>query len=93
MAPDLVHLIRHGQGQHQLEPTDKNGQIPDAGLTEDGMLRCGEFGTRYPRLDKIDLIVSSKRTTLLRRSGSARPCSSITPASTGGYGPAERYAI
>jgi len=48
MPPIRIHLIRHGQGLHQLPPTDKNQYLPDPALTEEGIAACKTFRQTYP---------------------------------------------
>jgi broad specificity phosphatase PhoE len=48
MPPTRVHLIRHGQGQHQLPPTEKNQYLPDPALTEEGIAACKAFRKTHP---------------------------------------------
>jgi hypothetical protein len=48
MPPTRIHLIRHGQGQHQLPPTEKNQYLPDPILTEEGIAACKSFRQTYP---------------------------------------------
>ena len=57
--PPRVYLIRHGQGYHQLEPTDKNQYIPDPALTEEGIDRCKYFAKHFPETAHLDLICAS----------------------------------
>lgn len=58
MAP-RIFLVRHGQGYHQLEPTDKNQYLHDPALTEEGIARCGDFATKFPKSIHLDLICAS----------------------------------
>jgi broad specificity phosphatase PhoE len=58
MAPH-IYLMRHGQGHHQLEPTDKNQYLPDPALTDEGIDRCKYFGEQFPKSVTLDLICSS----------------------------------
>jgi hypothetical protein len=48
MPPARIHLIRHGQGQHQLPPTEKNQYLPDPVLTEEGIAACKTFRQNHP---------------------------------------------
>jgi broad specificity phosphatase PhoE len=48
MPPARIHLIRHGQGQHQLPPTEKNQYLPDPVLTEEGIAACKAFRKNHP---------------------------------------------
>lgn len=59
MAPTRIHLVRHGQGQHNLEPLEKNRQIHDAQLTELGEQRCHKFNEDFPKDIHIDLVCAS----------------------------------
>lgn len=63
MSP-RIHLLRHGQGYHQLEPTSKNQYIPDPLLTEEGIAKCKAFADRFPKDLHLNLICASP----LRRS-------------------------
>ena len=58
MAPH-IHLIRHGQGYHQLEPTEKNQYLPDPALTEQGIERCKYYGELFPKSVNLELICAS----------------------------------
>lgn len=57
--PPRVYLVRHGQGYHQLEPTDKNQYLPDPALTEEGIARCKYFAKRFPESANLELICAS----------------------------------
>lgn len=59
MAPTLVHLIRHAQGQHQLEPTIESTQIHDPSLTNLGLSSCDQFARDFPRHADVDLLCAS----------------------------------
>jgi broad specificity phosphatase PhoE len=60
MPPTRIHLIRHGQGQHQLPPTSKNQYLPDPILTEEGIAACKAFRKNYPAsILNPDLICAS----------------------------------
>jgi len=48
MPPARIHLIRHGQGHHQLPPTEKNEHIHDPFLTEEGIETCKAFRQNHP---------------------------------------------
>lgn len=58
MAP-RIHLIRHGQGYHQLEPIQENKQRPDPVLTDHAVTRCKAFNAAFPEYIHIDLVCSS----------------------------------
>lgn len=62
--PKRLHLLRHGQGYHQLEPTSKNQYLPDPALTPEGIAKCNSFAAAFPKSITLDLICSSP----LRRS-------------------------
>lgn len=57
--PPRVFLVRHGQGYHQLEPTDKNQYLPDPALTEEGIARCKYFAKHFPESANLELICAS----------------------------------
>jgi broad specificity phosphatase PhoE len=57
--PPRVFLVRHGQGFHQLEPTEKNQYLPDPALTEEGIARCKHFAENFPKSAHLDLICAS----------------------------------
>ena len=59
MPPSRIHLVRHGQGQHNLEPLVKNRQIHDAKLTDLGIQRCKKFSEEFPKNIQIDLVCAS----------------------------------
>lgn len=56
MAP-RIHLVRHGQGYHQLEPTSENQYLPDPLLTEVGIAKGKAFAERFTL--HMDLVCSS----------------------------------
>lgn len=58
MAP-RIHLVRHGKGFHQEEPTEKNQYLPDPHLTEEGIERCKVFSRNFPKSTQLDLICAS----------------------------------
>lgn len=58
MAPRL-HLVRHGIGHHQDEPTEKNQHLPDPLLTDKGIERCKTFAKDFPKSIQLDLICAS----------------------------------
>lgn len=58
MAP-RVHLIRHAEGYHQLEPTQKNELLHDPDLTLAGVANCKQFASSFPEYIRLDLICSS----------------------------------
>jgi broad specificity phosphatase PhoE len=58
MAP-RIYLVRHGQGYHQLEPTEKNQYLPDPALTQEGIDRCMHFREHFPKSVTLDLICAS----------------------------------
>ena len=65
MAP-RIHLVRHGQGYHQLEPLHESRQCPDPELTNLGVLQCKALNTTFPEYFHIDLICASPmRRTIL----------------------------
>lgn len=59
MPPTRIHLVRHGQGQHNVEPLEKNRQIHDAQLTDLGIQRCQKFNQAFPKEVHIDLVCAS----------------------------------
>lgn len=59
MTPRIIHLVRHGEGFHQLQPLNEHRQIHDATLTEQGVERCKTFGKTFPYTDQIDLVCAS----------------------------------
>lgn len=54
-----IHLVRHGQGFHQLEPLQEHRQIPDPSLTDLGVQRCDGFSQHFPDYIHIDLVCAS----------------------------------
>lgn len=52
-------MVRHGQGQHNVDPVGKNRLIHDARLTELGVQRCKKFNEEFPKDIKIDLVCAS----------------------------------
>ncbi|KAG9749044.1 phosphoglycerate mutase-like protein, partial [Aureobasidium melanogenum] len=58
MAP-RVHLVRHAEGHHQLEPTSKNELIHDPSLTDNGVKNCRQFRSIFPDYVHLDLICAS----------------------------------
>ena len=67
MPPTRIHLIRHGQGQHQLPPTEKNQYLPDPVLTEEGISACKAFRkTHPPSILNPDLICASPLTRTIQ---------------------------
>ena len=59
MPPTVIHLLRHGQGEHQLEPLMERIKIHDPSLTGLGLSRCEEFSLTFPRQDQIELVCAS----------------------------------
>lgn len=59
MTMKTIHLIRHAQGPHQLEPISESVKIHDPHLTELGVSRCAEFARGFPRQHAIDLLCAS----------------------------------
>jgi len=57
--PPHIYLVRHGQGYHQLEPTDRNQYLPDPALTDEGIDRCKYFAKQFPKAVHLDLICAS----------------------------------
>ncbi|KAK4540682.1 hypothetical protein LTR36_009013 [Oleoguttula mirabilis] len=58
MSPRL-HLVRHGQGSHELEPLQENQQRPDPVLTDLGVQQCKAFNAAFPEYIHIDLVCAS----------------------------------
>jgi len=54
-----VYLVRHGQGEHNVEPTVKNRKIHDPALTEAGVRRCKQFNNNFLEYTHVDLICAS----------------------------------
>ena len=72
MPPLRIHLLRHGQGAHQLPPTEKNQYLPDPALTEEGIAACKAFRQNHPASTlNPDLICASP---LRRTIQTARYC-------------------
>lgn len=57
--PPRVHLVRHGQRYHQLEPLEEHRQIHDPDLTELGFENCRKFNQLFPEYVHVDLMVAS----------------------------------
>lgn len=79
--PPRVYLIRHGQGYHQLEPTDKNQYLHDPALTEEGIAKCKYFAKHFPESARLDLICASplQRTIQTARYSFAERLEKIAP--------------
>lgn len=58
-VPPRVHLVRHGQGQHQLEPLQEHRQISDPRLTDASIERCEQFNTHFPDAIPVELVCAS----------------------------------
>ncbi|KAK3669922.1 hypothetical protein LTR78_010173 [Recurvomyces mirabilis] len=54
-----VYLVRHGQGEHNVEPTVQNRKIHDPALTDLGVRRCKDFNKTFPEYIHIDLVCAS----------------------------------
>lgn len=54
-----VHLVRHGQGYHQMDPLENNRQIHDPYLTEIGIEKCCKFNDFFPEYVHLDLVCAS----------------------------------
>lgn len=63
--PPHIHLLRHGQGYHQVEPTSKNRNIHDPRLTPEGIEKCKQFHTET--FSKLNLHASLICASPLRR--------------------------
>lgn len=59
MAPTRIHFIRHGQGEHNVEPLEKTRLIHDPHLTDLGVQRCKKFNEDFPKDVHIDLVCAS----------------------------------
>jgi len=57
--PPRIHLVRHAQGYHNLDPVEEQRRIHDPALTEHGVKRCIEFNDTYPGYVHLDLICAS----------------------------------
>lgn len=57
--PPRVHLVRHGQGHHQLEPLEEHRKLHDPHLTEQGVANCRKFNDHWPEYVHLDLICAS----------------------------------
>jgi hypothetical protein len=67
MPPTRIHLIRHGQGHHQLPPTEKNQYLPDPVLTQEGISACQAFRKNHPAsVLNPDLICASPLTRTIQ---------------------------
>lgn len=55
MPPTRIHLLRHGQGHHQLPPTSQNRLLPDPALTPAGITKCKSFHDRIFPHDRLAL--------------------------------------
>ncbi|GAB7325808.1 hypothetical protein MBLNU13_g09893t2 [Cladosporium sp. NU13] len=58
--PPRVFLLRHGQGHHQLEPTDKNQYLHDPALTEEAKY---SFAERLGQIAPIVLLPYAQEAT------------------------------
>ena len=56
MAGQRIHLIRHGQAEHNVQ---FELSIPDPRLTELGRRQASSLTEEYADLDQCDLIVAS----------------------------------
>lgn len=59
MPPTRIHLVRHGQGYHNVESLEQSRLIHDAHLTELGIRRCRHFNDELPKDIHIDLVCAS----------------------------------
>lgn len=58
--PPRIHLVRHGEGEHNVDPTSENRQIRDPALTPAAVSRCLEFHKIFPDYEQhIDLVCAS----------------------------------
>lgn len=57
--PPTLHLVRHGEGEHNVEPTIENRQIRDPSLTQAAVTRCQGFNNTFPDYVHIDLVCAS----------------------------------
>ena len=57
--PPTVHLVRHGQGCHQLGDLQQSQQIHDPLLTHYGIQCCDRFNEFFPEYVDVDLICAS----------------------------------
>lgn len=64
--PPTVHLVRHGQGYHQLDDLQQHRQKYDPLLTHYGLQCCERFNENFPEYVTIDLVCASPmRRTIL----------------------------
>ncbi|KAK0346597.1 hypothetical protein LTR02_008892 [Friedmanniomyces endolithicus] len=58
MAP-ILHIMRHGQGEHSSAVNKDGKNVRDAPLTQHGKDQCAERCKNFPSHDKIDLLLAS----------------------------------
>ncbi|TKA73923.1 hypothetical protein B0A55_05052 [Friedmanniomyces simplex] len=58
MAP-ILHIMRHGQGEHSSAVNIDGANIRDAPLTQHGKDQCAERCKNFQSHDKIDLLLAS----------------------------------
>jgi len=61
--PQIVHLVRHAQGLHNLPPEEENAKLHDPDLTDRGVQDCLVLRDSFPHHNSIELLCTS----LMRR--------------------------
>lgn len=72
--PPIIHLVRHAQGYHDLEPQALNKFIHDPDLTPHGIDQCTAFRDAFKHHHELDLVCASPlRRTLQTARASFEP--------------------
>lgn len=66
MPPSRIIFLRHGQGQHNMAPLEKNRLIHDARLTDYGVQRCKAYSEGFPLKANIELYCASPMTRTIQ---------------------------
>ena len=72
MAPNsTIHIIRHGQGYHQLANDEPDTKLHDPALTTHGIKECQGFCVEFPYHSQIDLVCASPLQRTIQTAGLA----------------------
>ncbi len=58
MAP-ILHIMRHGQGEHSSAVNKDGKNVRDAPLTQHGKDQCAERCKNFPSHDKVRIATST----------------------------------
>ncbi|KAK4893755.1 hypothetical protein LTR27_008003 [Elasticomyces elasticus] len=74
--PPILHIMRHGQGEHSTAVNGENGKnVRDAPLTQKGKEQCAERCRSFDSHDKVQLLLASPlRRALQTCAYSFEPC-------------------